>query len=84
MSPSLMYDQRAQMWETRRYLRNRRALTAYHRAKRHHTIEEASCLILGEQNALVELLKQGDADAGQLFKLNVFPRSQTYRLRDKQ
>lgn len=84
MSPSLLYDQRAQMWETRRYLRNRRALTAYHRAKRTHTIEEASCLILGEQSALAELVKQSDVDAGQLFKLSVFPRSQTYRLRDKQ
>jgi hypothetical protein len=84
VSPSLLYDQRAQLYETRRYLRNRRALTAYHRTKRAHTIEEASCLILGEQSALAELVRQGDVDGGQLFKVTASHRSQTYRLREKQ
>jgi hypothetical protein len=82
VSPSLLYDQRAQLYETRRYLRNRRALTAYHRTKRDHTIEEASCLILGEQGAL--LLKQGDVESGLPLKIAVSHRSQTYRLREKQ
>ena len=84
VSPSLLYDQRAQLYDTRKYLRNRRALTAYHRTKRAHTIEEASCLILGEQSALAGLLKQGDVESGLPLKIAVSHRSQTYRLRERQ
>jgi hypothetical protein len=33
VAPSILYDQRALMYETRKYFRGRKALTAYHKAK---------------------------------------------------
>jgi hypothetical protein len=85
MSPSLLYDQRAMLCRTRRYLRGRRALTAYHTSKRDVSIGEASCLILGEHTLLAEAFKQGEKDTGlHHFKVGVSQRSQTSRLRDRQ
>ncbi len=84
MSCSLLYDQRAMLYRTRKYMRNRRALTAYHTSKRDASIGEASCLILGEQSLVAEVFKQGERNIGQHhYKVGVSQRSHTSRLREK-
>jgi hypothetical protein len=44
VAPSILYDQRALLYETRKYFRGRKAVTAYHNGKGGDKVGEGSCL----------------------------------------
>ena len=77
VSPSLLYEQRAMLYETRQKQRHRKAVTAYRPYKSRSSIGEASlCLVHGEN--------QGHEMARLAASQRIeFHRSHTYRLRDK-
>ncbi len=76
VSPSLLYEQRSILFETRQHLRQRKAITAYRSYKTRMTVGGAVCLNQDEIN-----------DNRRISRANQpryeFPRSRTFRLRDK-
>ena len=74
VSPSLLYEQRAMLYDTRQNQRQRKAVTAYRSYKSRSSIGGATkCL--------------GHAENPEVFKEKLvraeFPRSHTFRLRDR-
>ncbi len=84
VSPSLLYEQRDLLFETRKQLRQRKAVTAYRSYKSRSTIGEAKQPCVRDENN-----HQTDVDFFIVRGINVarqrcdFPRSRTFRLRDK-
>ena len=80
VSPSLLYEQRSVLFETRLHLRQRKAITAYRSYKTRAKVGGgAVCLNQDEINEpcikrRTDLVNQSRHD---------FPRSRTFRLRDK-
>jgi hypothetical protein len=81
VSPSLLYEQRSLLFETRQRLRQRNAITAYRSYKSRMTVGEAPCLEREDIHEPHSAMKRG---IGNMRKTRYdFPRSRTFRLRDK-
>ena len=81
VSPSLLYEQRDLLFETRQRLRQRNAVTAYRSYKSRTTVGEAVCLTHEDRYESIAAIKRG---TGVVSKARSdFPRSHTFRLRDK-
>ena len=74
VSPSLLYEQRAMLYDTREKQRQRKAVTAYRSYKSRLSIGGASTCLKHEENSGFFIEKHVRAE---------FHRSRTYRLRDK-
>ncbi len=79
VSPSLLYEQRSILFETRQQLRQRKAITAYRSYKTRAKVGGAACL---HQDEINEPCVHQKTDLVNQPR-NVFPRSRTFRLRDK-
>jgi hypothetical protein len=75
VSPSLLYEQRAMLYETREKQRHRKALTAYRSYKSRLSIGGASTCLRHEERMAGQIIEK--------LARTGFPRSRTYRLRDK-
>ena len=81
VSPSLLYEQRSLLFETRQRLRQRNAVTAYRSYKSRITVGEAPCLEHEDNHEPHTTVKHR---VGIVNKSRyIFPRSHTFRLRDK-
>lgn len=76
VSPSLLYEQRQLLFETRQQLRQRNAVTAYRSYKTRSTIGEAKQPCVRDENTTRRGVKLAHPRCD-------FPRSRTFRLRDK-
>ncbi len=74
VSPSLLYEQRAMLYDTREKQRHRKAVTAYRSYKSRTSIGGVSTCLRHEEKSGIFIEKLVHAE---------FPRSRTYRLRDK-
>ncbi len=81
VSPSLLYEQRAVLYDTRQKQRHRKAVTAYCSYKTRPTLgeERSRCLLDGDV-----IRTHVEKHVAKIARSRTeYPRSRTYRLRDK-